>query len=107
MVVLEFELVETSGRAGEQFFEGIVKVISNACHICAINFRSFINIVIGLRHVERFVSITEPSSNWLVNKNYVVLLRPTVVVFLDIIWLHVCSSKSECTQLKEITELTG
>ena len=105
MIAFEFELVETACRSGEQFLEGVVKIISNASHVCAINFWNCIDIVIRFSHVERFIGITEAGSDWLVNEDNVVLFGPAVVISLDIVGLHVGSSESEGTQFKEITEL--
>ena len=106
MIAFEFELVQTAWGSCKQFLEGVVKIISNTTHVCAVNFWNYFDIVIRFSHVERFISITESGSNWLVNEDYVVLFGPAVVISLDIVGLHVGSSEPEGTQLKEITELT-
>ena len=106
MISFEFELVEASCRGGEQFFESIVKIISNTGHVGAVDFRDCFGVVIWLIHIKGLIGITETSSDGLVNKNNVVVFGPTVIVFFDIIGLHVGSSESEGAQLEEITELT-
>ncbi len=106
MIRFEFELVETSCRCSKQFFESIIKIISNASHVSAVYFWNCVNVLVWLFHIKRFIGITEPSTDRLVNKNNVVILGPTIIIFFYIVRLHVSSRQSEGSQLKQITELT-
>lgn len=93
MTWLEFKLIQATIVVFKQLLQSVVKVISDATHVGAEN------ILDGL------VGITQPSSDGLVNKNYVEVFGPAVIISYDVVWLHVGCDESVRSALEEVAQL--
>ncbi len=95
MAGLELELIETACTIFKEFFQGNIKVIGDTSHIGTIDI------------LESLISISQASTNRLIDKDHVVVFGPAVIISDDIIGLHVGSDESVGSTFEEVTELAG
>lgn len=93
MTWLELQQTEASRWIFEQLFQSVVEVISHTCHVGAVY------VLYGL------ISKSQTCSDRLINKDHIVVFGPWVVVFLNVVWLHVGCNKTIWPAFKQVSKL--
>lgn len=96
LITWDSKLAETSIAAEIQFLKSIVKIVGNFLHVFAVWSRLIVRI-----------SITQASSDRLINKQYVVVLYPCELIFFDFEGRHRSWFDKMRAQFHEISQLTG
>lgn len=83
-------LLEASHRILVKFIQGCIEIVGQLSHIS--------NIGLGIAGI----CVAETCSDGLVNKNYVIISHPRIVVAYDIEGLGITGCEPERTELKEV-----